>query len=129
MSNISFLYCVHRLFWDADHYWFCVCRDKPPHPPGTTDSTEAATSEERIEAADNIERHRTAMADASIFCIISLSSYYISESVGCSGIISALLCGLICNQFAVRNMSVEARTYSHAFFMVLAGELGHARAI
>ena len=60
------------------------------------------------------------MADAGIFVILGLSSFHMAEMAGCSGIISTLICGIFCNQFAVRNMSIDARTHAHAIFTVLA---------
>ena len=71
--------------------------------------------------AEEGQEHRKhkAMADASIFFIASISSYYVAEAMHFSGIISALICGIICNQFAVWNMSREAREYARAFYTVL----------
>ena len=56
------------------------------------------------------KRHK-AMADAATFFFSSLSSYYASEALGLSGIIGALACAVVCNQFAVRNMTFDAREY------------------
>ena len=77
------------------------------------------------DSAKEHKAHHRAMADAAVFLVASLASYYIAEAIHVSGIISALLCGLMCNQFAVRNMSFEARDYAHAFYIVLAEIADH----
>ena len=55
--------------------------------------------------AEEAKREHTkhmGMADAAVFFVASLSSYYVAEAFHFSGIISALVCGIMCNQFAVR---------------------------
>lgn len=67
----------------------------------------------------HLKRHQ-AMADAAVFFFSSLASFYIAEAVALSGIISALCCAVMCNQFAVRNMSFDARDYARSFYVTLA---------
>lgn len=56
-------------------------------------------------------KHRRAIADACTFFFSSMSSYYAAEALNLSGIMSASICAVVCNQFAVRNMTFDARDY------------------
>ena len=56
------------------------------------------------------KRHR-AVADACVFCFSSFLSYFAAEALALSGIISASICAIVCNQFSVRNMTFDAREY------------------
>ena len=82
-------------------------------------SPEITDAEERQEQKERLHRRHMGMHDASIFFFASLSSYYIAESLHVSGIISALVCGIICNQFAIRNMSADAQEYCRSFYVTL----------
>ena len=67
---------------------------------------------------DHHKRHK-AMLDASVFFFASLSSFYAAEGLHLSGIISALICGMLCNQFGARNLSMEAKEYARSFYVTL----------
>ena len=56
------------------------------------------------------KRHR-AVADGCVFCFSSFLSYFMAEALGLSGIVSASICAIACNQFSVRNMTFDAREY------------------
>lgn len=71
----------------------------------------------RIEHSEDVEHNAT--HDAMIFFFASLSCYYASESLHLSGIISALVAGLICNRYAIENLSSEARQYSRSTYTIL----------
>ena len=43
----------------------------------------------------------------------------ISEALHCSGIITALVTGLICNRYAIENLSGEAREYARSVYTIL----------
>jgi NhaP-type Na+/H+ or K+/H+ antiporter len=87
---------------------------------------EPSSGEGDMDEKEEHKKEHRAMADAAVFFTASLSSYYVAEAIHVSGIISALLCGLVCNQFAARNMSFEARDYAHAFYIVLSELADHA---
>ena len=57
-------------------------------------------------AEDEHKKHRD-MGDAAVFFLASMTSFYVAEALHVSGIISALFCGIVCNQIAVRNMTFE----------------------
>lgn len=93
-----------------------------PGTPGSFDQSEDEDDEEdgdgEAEEGDghndqNEKAHKShrAMADAAIFFIASMSSYYIAEAMHFSGIISTLLAGIVCNQVAVRNMTFECASF------------------
>lgn len=65
------------------------------------------------------EIHHLAMHDAMIFFFASLCCYYVAEMLHCSGIITALVAGLICNRYAIENLSIEARQYSRSTLTIL----------
>lgn len=74
-------------------------------PSQSTQSPRTRAEEER--QVDH-KKHR-GMADAAVFFLASISSFYFAEALHLSGIISALFCGIVCNQTAVRNMTFEGK--------------------
>jgi NhaP-type Na+/H+ or K+/H+ antiporter/ABC-type branched-subunit amino acid transport system substrate-binding protein len=96
-----------------------VCENPVGGGDVETEAADAEAGEEGNHGDEKEHRRHKAMADASVFFIASISSYYVAEALHFSGIISALICGIICNQFTVWNMSFEAREYARAFYIVL----------
>jgi NhaP-type Na+/H+ or K+/H+ antiporter len=68
---------------------------------------------------DEHEKEHKAVLESAVFFFASLSSYYLAECVHVSGIICALVCGLICNQFAVHWMSNHAKKSAKFFYITL----------
>ena len=87
-------------------------------------SKEEREREKEREKEEHHQRHK-ALADAAIFFFASLASYYVAEAMHLSGIISALVCGILCNKFAVRNMSFAARDYASYFYITLSEIADH----
>ena len=67
---------------------------------------------------DHAKQHK-AVLEGAVFFFASLSSYYLAECLHVSGIICALVCGLICNQFAVHWMSKYAKRQASVFYITL----------
>ena len=78
-----------------------------PHPDG---KEQADASDPQQTAAEKGHKKHKDMADAAIFFLASMASYYVAEALHVSGIISALFCGIVCNQIAVRNMTFEGES-------------------
>lgn len=74
---------------------------------------------EDVSEEDTDHLKHQAMAEAAVFVVASICSYYVAEALHVSGIISALCCGLMCKEFAVWNMITEAREYARSFYIVL----------
>lgn len=81
-----------------------------PVGPDPDDKEHADDSAPEQSAAEKGHKKHQDMADAAIFFLASMGSYYVAESLHVSGIISALFCGIVCNQIAVRNMTFEGET-------------------
>jgi NhaP-type Na+/H+ or K+/H+ antiporter len=82
------------------------------------DATEAKVAELHAHKHNHRSDHK-AMLEASCFFFASLSSYYAAEALHISGIISALVCGLICNQWAVKMLSERAHDHAKRFYVTL----------
>jgi hypothetical protein len=57
--------------------------------------------------------HHGSLKDSLVFFFASLSCFYLAEALHMSGIISALICGLICNRYAIENLSHQVREWDH----------------
>ena len=86
-------------------------------PVGSPSSVASEASAHKL--PDKAHMNHQATHDAMIFFFASLSCYYISEALHCSGIITALVTGLICNRYAIENLSDEAREYSRSVYTIL----------
>lgn len=81
-----------------------------PNPVAVSSAFEAEAVEKSVQPPSEAEtehKKHTAMGDAAIFFLASMASFYVAEALHVSGIISALFCGIVCNQIAVRNMTFE----------------------
>jgi hypothetical protein len=75
-------------------------QQQPPSSEG--EPGRPAQEADRINTDDEEEeyaRHHVAMAEAAVFVVASICSYYVAEALHVSGIISALCCGIVCKEF------------------------------
>lgn len=86
--------------------------ESPPSSPSS-----GPLSRPHVVHGEELEHHAT--HDAMIFFFASLSCYYIAEWLHCSGIITALVAGLICNRYAIENLSAEARGFSRNTYTIM----------
>ena len=72
---------------------------------GSAQQKEVDEEDEAKKRAHEEHMEHLGIMDAVVFFFASLASYYVAEAFHVSGIISALVCGLMCNQCVPRPAS------------------------